>query len=180
MQMYNNLDNSNLWKIKKSIFENPTKRFHVRELARITKLNPNTITNLSEKLGKQEIIIKEKKKHLSEIYANIKSKKFITAKRIFNLSQLYSSGLVDFLEREYLPRVISVVGSYSRGEDIEKSDIDIVLIGSKEKISEFERFEKILSRKIHLISTGYKQMTHEFYTNLINGTILAGYLEEKS
>lgn len=164
-------------RILKVLFENPTRRFHIRELARITKLNPNTILN---NLKKENIIKMEKKKHITEILADIDNKKFIIKKRIFNIFQLYNCGLVDFLEKEYPSKAICVIGSYSRGEDIEKSDIDIVIITNlRDKYLDMNKFEKLLNRKIHLILTDYKNMSDEFYTNLINGVILSGCLGKK-
>lgn len=52
-------------------------------------------------------------------------------KRLFNLSEIYKSGIIDFLIKEYSPNSISLIGNYSRGEDIEKSDVDIVVISDK-------------------------------------------------
>ncbi len=175
--MYNNMDNYN--KILGVFYENPTMKFHVRELARITKLNPNTIINVIKSLEKERLIIKEKKKYIVEISANIENKNFTTKKRIFNLSQIYESGIIEFLEQKYSPKAICVLGSYSKGEDIEKSDIDIIIIGEKEKSEDLTKFEKMLSRKIHLIITDYEKMSKEFYVNLINGIILYGYIDKK-
>lgn len=160
-------------------FKSPTTKFHIRELARLTKLNPNTVINITKNLEKEKLLKVEKKKHITEILANIENKEFINKKRIFNLSQLYDSGLINFLIKECNPKAISVIGSYSKGEDIEKSDIDIVITGEKEKSVDLKKFEKILLRKIHLITTNYKNMTEEFYINLINGIILYGYIDKK-
>ncbi len=168
---------NNISKIEKEIFEAPTYRFHTRELARETKLNPNTIINLIPRLNKKGIIKREKIKHMVEIYANIEGKQFLRHKRLFNIQQLYDSGLVDFLMSQYNnPEAIVVMGSYSRGEDVEKSDIDIVVITNKTNILDMEKYGKILRRKIHLLPLEYKKITKEFYKNLVNGVILYGFL----
>ena len=79
----------------------------------------------------------------------IEYKKFIRMKRIYNLNSLYLAGLVDFLVKEYNnPEAIICFGSYSKGEDFEKSDIDIAIINGKEKDIALEKFEKNLGRKI--------------------------------
>ena len=168
---------NNKQKLLKIIFENPTTKFHLRELARKTKLMPNTIINISNKLLKEKLKIKQKRKHLVEISANIENKNFIIQKKLFNLQQIYSSEIIEFLKQEYSPKLISVIGSYSKGEDIETSDIDIVLITTNEKRQELIKFEKKLSRKIHLLLTDYKKISKEFYTNLINGLVLYGFIE---
>jgi len=168
---------NNTQKIKKEIFENPTYHFHIRELAKKTNLNPNTIINIIKKL---DIIKKTKKKHLTEIYADIENPEFILGKRLFNLESLYESGLVKNLTDIYKnPSAIVVMGSYSRGEDIEKSDIDIVIITNEKKIIDATKFEKKLKRNIHLILVSYEDMSDEFYTNMLNGVILKGYVRKK-
>ena len=166
-------------KISDAIFKNPTTKFHIRELARLTKLNPNTIINITKSFEKEKLVKIEKKEHITEILADTENQLFVDKKRLFNLSQIYKSDLVNFLIKEYSPKAISIIGSYSKGEDIEKSDIDIVIISEKEKPVNLEKFERLLSRKIHLIITSYKKMSEEFYINLINGIILYGYIDKK-
>ena len=122
----------------------------------------------------------EKKRHIVEVCADIENKEFIKRKRAFNFSKIYNSGIIELLIKELDPESISVIGSYSRCEDIEKSDIDIVAISkAKAKEIELEKYEKILGRKMHLLITDYKDMSDEFYTNLINGMIIYGYLRKK-
>jgi len=166
-------------KVLKILFENPTTKFHLRELARISKLNPNTIINIIKKLEKEKLILKEKKKYITEIYANTENKRFTTQKKIFNLKQIYESGMIDFLTKKYNPEAISIIGSYATGEDIEKSDIDTVIITKIKEDSNMLKYEKIFNRKIHLIATDYKEMSNEFYINLINGILLYGYIDKK-
>lgn len=166
-------------KVLEQIFLKPTYRFHVRELAKITKLNPNTILRIIKILNKEEIIKIEKKKHLKEVYGNLESKNFIAKKRLFNLSLIYSCGIVDFLMEKYEPEAISVIGSYSRGEDIEKSDVDIVVISKKKQIINLDKYEEQLHKKIHLLVLDYKDISEEFYINLINGLLVYGYINKK-
>ena len=47
---------------------------------------------------------------------------------------------------------IILFGSYSRGEDIASSDIDIAIIGAKKKESSFFQFEKRLKERFRSIS----------------------------
>jgi len=167
----------NYEKVLDVFLDNPTGKFYIREIARITKLNPNTVLNLVSKLEKKKLIKREKKKHIVEISADI-NENFKRLKRIENLRKLYDSGLIDFLKKELKPELISVIGSYSSGEDIKKSDIDIVVIAKKKEI-DLEKFERKLGRKIHLLVVDYNKMSDEFYTNLINGVVLHGYIKKK-
>ena len=63
-------------------------------------------------------------------------------KRADNLKQIYESGLADFLEKEFAGGTIIFFGSYSRGEDMASSDIDIAVIGRKEKQIDLTNFPK--------------------------------------
>ena len=177
MQLYKK---SNKEKVMEQFFLSPTQKFHIRELARITKLNPNTIINITKALIKENIIIRKKSKPLVYLYANVQDKKFIRAKRIYNIKSLYDSELIDYLIDFYNnPEVIIVLGSYSKGEDTESSDIDIVVITNKKETADLSKFESKLNRTIHLLPLSYKYMSDEFYNNLINGIILYGYLRTK-
>ena len=171
--------NINEQKILDEFFENPTRKFHILELARITSLHPNTVLSSLNNLSKKDMIKQERKKYIKEVYANAENKEFIIQKKLFNLKQMYKSGIIEFLIKNYKPEAISLIGSYSSGEDIEKSDIDIVVITKIKEDSNTSKYEKILKRKIHLITTDYKEMSNEFYINLINGILLYGYLEKK-
>ena len=170
---------NNKEKVLAEIFSKPTYKFHIRELASLTKLNPNTIINIIKGLEKEKIIMINKKKHITEIFSNMESVKTLNEKRLFNLRQLCNSGIIEAIKKDYDPEAIVLMGSYSRGEDVERSDIDIVIITSKKKIMETEKFGKILRRKIQLMPLEYKDISEEFYTNLINGIVLYGYIKRK-
>jgi predicted nucleotidyltransferase len=168
-------------KVIELIFERPSYHFHLRELARLVKVHPNSIKTAALELKKEGIVRFEKKKHLSEIFADSENKNFAKNKRKHNFMAIYDSGIVESIAELLNPESISIIGSYSRGEDIENSDIDIVVIkpkGSAKAVS-LEKFEDKLKRKIHLIVSDYKGMSDEFYINLINGMLLYGYLGKK-
>lgn len=169
-----NLTINNKEKVLRELFLNPTYKFYVRELARVTKLNPNTIINITDKLEKAEIIKKEQKKNVVEIFLNLDNKNVLWRKRVFNLSQIYTSGIIDFLVKFYSPDSVSVIGSFSRGEDIEKSDIDLVVIGNKKEVTDLSRFEKVLGKKVHLLVVQKEKISEEFFNNLINGIVMYG------
>ena len=84
-------------KILELVFKKPTTRFHVREIARLTGLNPNTVAKIAGNLRKEKLVQIEKKKHVVEIYANAVDESFIKKKRVFNFMKVYESGIVDFL-----------------------------------------------------------------------------------
>ncbi len=53
----------------------------------------------------------------------------IDLKRVENLKMIYESGIVEELSERFLGGVIILFVSYSYGEDIVRSDIDIAVIG---------------------------------------------------
>ncbi len=171
---------TNQEKVLDIFLNDPLEKFHLREIARLTNLNPNTILNITNQLVKENLIKKEKKKHIVELNANFDNKEFRIFKRISNLSKVYESGVVEFLNKKFDPEAIVLMGSYSRGEDIEKSDIDIVIISKKDyEDLNLDKFYGKLGKYIHLIIVYYDKMSNEFYNNLINGIVLEGYVRKK-
>jgi|SRR3989344_1311331 len=157
------------------LFKYPTEEIHLRELSRKTHLSMPTIISITKKLEKEGLISIKKGKALTVIKPNIEYKKFIRMKRIYNLNSLYLAGLVDFLVKEYNnPEAIICFGSYSKGEDFEKSDIDIAIINGREKDIALEKFEKILARKISIHYINLDKISKELKANIINGIILEG------
>ncbi len=166
-------------KVLSKIFEDPSKRYYVRELAHESKVNPNSVLNVVKELEKDGLVKKETKKHITEISAILDSPSFTAKKLLFNLAKIYESKIIDFLVENYHPKAIILFGSYSRGEDIKKSDIDIAIVTDNHEIMDMEKFEKTLNRRIHLVPIDYKKISDELYINLINGIVVYGYMDKK-
>ena len=157
-------------------FDNPTKEVHARELSRNTGLSIFSVLEAIKKLSKGELISVYKKGNMKIVKAS-HSTNFVRAKRIRNLENIYNSGLIDYLNEAYdKPEAIILFGSYSRGDVIETSDIDIAIINKEHKghKNNLERFERILSRKISLHEIDLKKISKEFHNNLVNGIVLEG------
>jgi predicted nucleotidyltransferase len=172
----------NKQKILAKIFEKPEYHYHIRELARETDLNPNTISGATLLIGKTNpnLLIIEQPKILKEVHANVESIEYKREKQLFNLRSIYESGLLDFLIKEYdNPEAIVLLGSYARGEDLSNSDVDIAVITSKKENPDLAKFENKLKRKIHLLNFTYKQISDEFYLSLVNGIKLYGVILRK-
>ncbi|HKZ42808.1 MAG TPA: nucleotidyltransferase domain-containing protein, partial [Candidatus Hodarchaeales archaeon] len=67
-------------------------------------------------------------------------------------------------------------GSYTQGNDTEKSDIDLAIVTSLEKTPDLSKFEKVLMRKINILELDISKAKKEFLNNLANGIVLHGYL----
>lgn len=99
-------------------------------------------------------------------------------KRADNLKQVYESGLVDYLEKEFAGATIILFGSYSRGEDTVNSDVDIAVIGRKDKKIDLISYEKLLERGINInFYNSFKNIHKQLKENLCNGIVLVGGVE---
>src|SRR3989338_9049170 len=94
----------------------PTQKFHIREIARLTKLSPATVLKFISELEKANFIYREETIVLTKVWANMEDERFHRNKRIFNLQQIEASGLVEYLAQEYNHPTIILFGSYARGE----------------------------------------------------------------
>ena len=99
-------------------------------------------------------------------------------KRAENLKIIYESGLADFLEKEFAGATIILFGSYSRGEDTINSDIDIAVIGRKEKDVKLTDFIKKLERTILInFYPSFREIHKNLRENIFNGIVLFGGIE---
>ena len=153
------------------LFDFPTKKFHIREISKILKISAPAVSNAVKKLEYDQLII-HNKGFISEIYAKLDDN-FRKLKRVYNLKRIYESGLEDYLTKEFPLTTIVIFGSYSRGEDIEKSDIDIAVF-NKEKRLDLEIFEKRLNRRINIEFIDFKKVSPELKESIINGIVLSG------
>jgi len=164
-------------KIMKLFFENPNEEIHLREIARRISLSPNTVMYTTNSLVKEGLLIREKKKPIINFKANIDNPKFTNEKRIFNIKKIYDSGLIEYLINIYNnPEAVVLFGSYSRGEDNKKGDVDVAIITKRKEKTNLEKFEKKIKKKIHLLEIDKNKVNKEFLSSLANGIVVYGYL----
>ena len=119
---------------------------------------------------------KESKRWSIEL--NRENHKVLQLKRADNLKIIYESGLADFLEKEFAGAIIILFGSYSRGEDTINSDIDVAVIGRKDKQFDVGRFEAILEKSININFYDSLNKIHKnLRENIFNGIVLYGGVE---
>ncbi len=166
---------SNTQKILALIFKHPTVGFTLREIARKLKISAPTVATITRELERREFIKIERERNQYKVFGNVESESFKDLKRICNLFSLLP--LKNFLIRELNPNLIVVYGSYSTGEDIEDSDIDMFVDSHTTKKINLSPFEKKLARSIHLIVGSFHKLPSELKSNIINGVILYGVIE---
>ncbi|MCD6403179.1 MAG: MarR family transcriptional regulator, partial [Candidatus Aenigmarchaeota archaeon] len=160
---------SNNQKVLALIFKYPTTGLTVREIARKLKISPPTASRIAKDLERKNLVIIKKESNQYKVLGNVENEKFKDLKRIYNLFSLLS--LKDFLIKELNPNLIIVFGSYSTGEDIENSDIDLFVDSQKIKEIDLSKFEKKLARGIHLIVERFHNLPSELRSSIINGVI---------
>lgn len=163
------------YRILKLFFDQPTRFFQLREISRKLNLGMPSVINHIKKL-KKEGLIKKEKRGVYKNYVAEKNELFRIYRRNDFLLRMHESGLVDFLADELMPDAIVLFGSCSRGEDIETSDVDLLVV-AKEKEIELKKFESALKRKISLhFEENVSQIPKELLNNIVNGIVVYGYL----
>lgn len=169
----------NNYKVMKLFFNYPERKFHLRELERLTGLSLPGVRKIVLDLEKEGLLMSKKEKMVKNFYAS-RNEKFVHLKRSYNLYEIFSSGLLSFLKSKYHePEAIVLFGSYSKGEDTSQSDIDIAVITQQHQNLQLDTFEKELARKIMIYETTIGKAEKEFLKTLINGILLSGYLGVK-
>lgn len=151
-----------------------------RQIANNLNVTPPAVLKSLPFLKKLNYIIinKDKETKRYSIELNKNNHYLMQLKRIDNLKQIYESGIAEFLEEKCAGATIILFGSYSRGEDLFNSDIDIAVIGRKEKNLDLSKFEKELEKKININYYGSFEKIHKnLKENLANGILLTGGFE---
>lgn len=162
--------------IIKFLFLEPENSINQRQLAKRIKVSPTAISKSLNKLVKENLIlVKKDEGRRIIIKLNRSNDEIFHLKRIENLRAIYESGLFSFLSENFPLATIILFGSYSLGEDISRSDIDIAIIGYKEKELKLEDFEGGLKRKISLqFYPDLKKIETNLKSNILRGITLKG------
>lgn len=171
------LNKSNIDKILDIIFKYPTEKFTIRELARKVGISAPTAMIIVRTLKKEQIVNELRVATASQISANLESEVYRRKKLVNNIEEIFNSNLIEHLVKMYKdPKAIILFGSYSKGYDTEKSDIDIAII-TEEKIKlDLIVFEKKLARNISIHEISLSKVSEEFKNNIYNGIVLRGAL----
>ncbi|MDO8622925.1 MAG: nucleotidyltransferase domain-containing protein [archaeon] len=149
-------------------------------VAKALKVSQPAVSKALPVLIKNDLIKVEKDKDSGRlsIELNRENHKVMQLKRADNIKMVYESEFADFLGKEFAGATIILFGSYSRGDDTNTSDIDIAIIGRKNKLIHLEKFETILERKINInFYNSFKDIHKNLKENLFNGIVLYGGVE---
>ncbi len=174
------LKKNNRQQVLEIFFDNPmpSSGFQLREISRIINLAPLSVKKYLDEFVKEKLIRIEKHRvNDYPLYFANREENFKFYKKTNNIKKIYESGLLDHIYDKSLPDVIYLFGSYSLGEDLATSDIDLY-VQSKEKKIDLKKFEKILKRKINIFfDDNFNNLSKNLRNNIINGIKLRGYLK---
>ena len=153
---------------------------NARTIANILEVSQPAVSKALPTLEKLNYIkvSKDKNSKRLSIELNRDNQQTIWLKRTDNLKQIYESGLVKFIYDNFPEATVVLFGSYAFGEDTIKSDIDLAMIGSKEKDIDLSKFEKILERPIIInYFKSFKSIDNHLLNNIVNGITLKGAVD---
>jgi len=163
--------------IKEHFFINPSQKLRVRQIERLLSLPLPSVIRYCKELETEKILERVQIGNVVFYTGNRNSDAFLLEKKLFNIKQAYSSGLISYLKRELSNPGIILFGSYAKGEDREESDIDLYIETPSKKTLNLEKFERILSRKIEVFR--FKAISDiknkHLANNILNGITLSGF-----
>ncbi len=164
--------------VKEYFFTNPSAKMRVRQLERTLNIPLPSVIRYCKELEQEDILRKEVIGNVT-FYTSNRDKKYFLEKKLFNLKLIYDSGIVEYLKKELSNPVIIVFGSYSRGEDVESSDVDIYIETLSEKKLNLKKYEDKLSRNIQIFGNkSIKQIKNKhLVNNILNGITLNNQIE---
>jgi len=154
-------------------FKEPINLHFIKEISRNINLAHTSVRNNINFLVEKNLIIKKKSKPFEGYVANRENENFLFYKRAYNFLSLKL--LKDKLIEVFYPNLIVVFGSYGLGEDIETSDIDILIVSKVKEEIDLTYFEEILKRKIRIIIVkNLNSLEEKLQRKISNGFVLYG------
>lgn len=167
--------------ILEPFFREPSRKFHLRELARILGWGPGRVERKLREFIQKGVITERKEKIFNVYAANKDSEEFKLLKLLYTLIKI--QGMIERIERELrYPEAIVLFGNARRGEDDEQSDVDICVIGRETEV-DLRELKKELNRNISIFFLDRKKLDKlrrenpELINNIINGVVFRGYLK---
>lgn|SRR3989338_7659401 len=166
-------------KILELFFEEPNRRFHIREISRITKIPKTTAERIVKLLANEKLVVVDRETVFPSYTANLENFFYKAEKRNSMTDKIVLSGLIDYLEKELAPKCIIVFGSVAKGEYARESDIDIFVQSHSRQIR-LEKYEKQIHHRINIFfEPNISKLSGELLNNVANGFKLKGFLKIK-
>jgi predicted nucleotidyltransferase len=163
--------------ILRFLFNRVGASFNQKNISDNLEVSPTAVSKSLELLKNENLIkvIKDPQSQTLVIELNLDNPLVFQLKRAENLKMLYESGLPLMLDSAFPGATIILFGSFSFGEDNKNSDIDIAIIGSKQKSINLDKYEKMFSKEIILqFYDDFSNIHKNLKESLLNGIILKG------
>ncbi|MFH1432554.1 MAG: nucleotidyltransferase domain-containing protein [archaeon] len=171
-------------KIQYWFFSYPDKEMSLTDLSTVLKISKTTANRIVTQLVDEGFLRKEILGKLWRISSNKDHPRLYQRKISYNLGMIYESGILEEIHRQ-IPnsKAIILFGSYRKGDDNEKSDIDIaveVLDDEDVRIFEVGIIPQLGYRinvpvNVHVFSRN--KIDLNLFANIANGIVLEGFLE---
>ena len=170
-------------------FSFPTQEMSLTDLADNLDMSKTTANRIVTILEKEGFLLKNVLGKVWRISCNQRHVYNFSRKIAYNLTKIYESPLIqsihDFIQTEFKqsPRTIILFGSYRKGDDTEKSDIDIAveILGNQslaiQEFRIFPQFEYRKNIKVNLHIFTRNNIDLNLFSNIANGIVLEGFLE---
>lgn len=166
----------NRYKILSLFFDEPNKKYQLRELERESGISLPSVRNHIKALEERGFI-EGVETGVYKGYKLADNRKVRAYKRNDLLIKLEEAGLVDEIEEKCRPNCIVLFGSAVEGRDDERGDVDI-FVQSKEKKMELGKYGEKLNRNINLLfESTISKLNEELVNSLANGITLRGFLK---
>ena len=164
-QMDKNMDS-----IMELFFEFPNERLTIRQIAKKTRIPKSTVHKYLVKLKSAGLINKDNLASDTRLFKIKKIHYFI--------EKIYSSGLIEQLNRFYAPSCIILFGSFRKGDSASGSDIDLFLETTKKEDASLKEFEEKLRHKIQIFrEASINKLPLKLFNNVVNGIKLEGFFK---
>ena len=172
-------------KIYAWFFAFPEGEFSLNDLAEELSISKTTAKAVVQQLVAEGFLEASQLGKMWRIRANQTHQYFRTRKIPFNLRQVYESGVIEWIEtRAPNAKAIILFGSYRKGDDNDKSDLDIAIeITGSQKLDivtvmiQELGYRKNVKASIHFFSRDNIDLN--LFASIANGIILSGFLEVK-
>jgi predicted nucleotidyltransferase len=163
--------------------------FHVRELAKILNISPSAVSYMTKNLEKQRILncrTEGRNRKYFINFTNPAAKTLVAGAEMTKAAELIRKHIIikKLADEIDFNGVTLIFGSFAKNTAKEESDIDLLLIGKKDrKIGKnIYDFGKLYRRQIHLISMTdddfLKNEKKEFVNEVIKNHVVLGGAEK--
>ena len=167
-------------------FSFPNDKVGLNDLSADLKIAKTTASKVVSQLVEEGFLIKEDLGNVWRISCNqVKDNNYTYSRKIgYNLIRVYESGILNSIHEVIKnSRAIILFGSYRKGDDTEKSDMDIAveILGDEDiKIYQLGILPELGYRKnvpvnLHVFSRN--KIDLNLFANIANGIVLEGFLE---